>query len=146
MPNYCLINSNQEAVRCVFTVSNGLRSGAQCWLWKVEDDQADVIEKNEGSTGDDGVWSFLLNTGPDQFEGLVITWIIQCCSFIEAIEKASVKLEFFQGTQKCITTSNIRYNNKYPTCAEGKARRHKGQVAFTLISQSQIDNLWAEME
>lgn len=147
MANYCLVNQNGENVTVKVTSNNGLRTGAKFWLWKQKAGVFQPIEtdKHQGSTGDDGLWDFTLNLESNQLEGLVMTWILNSCLLVPEAEKASIKIELFQGNIKCKTTADIRYNSKYPGCAQGKALSQKGQISFTLINQIQVESLWTRM-
>lgn len=147
MANYCLVNKNGQNVTVKISSNNGLRTGGKFWLWKQTDGVYHPIEtdKHQGTTGDDGVFQFTFNILSNQLEGLVLTWVLNSCSFIPAVESGTIKIEFFQNNIKCKTTADIRYNSKYPKCADGKALSQKGQISFTLINQMQIESLWTRM-
>lgn len=147
MANFCIVDGNAEQVTVRGTANNGLRTGVTFWLWEKQGDNYEPIigDQHNGATGDPGVWTFNLNTPVSNLEGKVLTWRAQSCLFIPETERASLKIEFFQGNVKCKTTKEFYPSRDYPQCSTGKVQPQEGEVMFTLFHNQPIEKLWERM-
>lgn len=149
MADFCILLNDLSPVTVKFSNNNGLRSGVKCWLFEKNGTDYTPIEndKHSGSTGNTGEFSFDLNTLSKDLEGTLLRWVINSCLFIPQVEKASVKVEFFQNGEKCKTTADNRYYGDFPNCSASSdnALQHKGQLLFTLTLINKIETSWDEM-
>ena len=130
-------------------VDNGVRSSGVFLLYELVNNQWVKKESDRHSvfTGDDGCVVFKLNEPPSSMENESLAWTINSCSQVPGVEKATLRVEFWQDDVKCTTSASTVYNRTYPQCSTNQQRTQGSAVVFKNVVQSPSSTrtLWKNM-
>lgn len=146
MPKYCIINPKGKEVSVHLTIDNAGQSGGDFWLWEFNGTDYKPIEKHNVSTiPQTGLLKFTIKKNASELHGKILTWKIQSCARNSASKDLKIRIQFLQGTEKCKTTTSIRYRKEYPSCRSGQSLQNNGEITFAGIESQETSRLWVDM-
>ena len=146
--NYCFINPQGGPLKVVLQIDNGLLAGALFRHLEFPGGHVVIRDEYRIKTGTDGTASFTMNDIPDKMEEEVLRWLIHSCTPIDQVDKGDIKIEFFQGDEKCETKNPVYYRlQDVPKCNQAdEPVKRDGKIAFRHITVQELENLtsWEE--
>lgn len=108
---HCIISPNGGNLTICLTVNNGLRAGAVFWLWARDENGRWTQRKGwELITGDTGRGCIELDIPVSSLERNAISWRINTCSFIPALDSGIIEIHLIQDNVSCQLTRPMQWS------------------------------------